>query len=260
MTPTVRVLDDAETAAIAAAERLRELARVALQRRSRFTLAVSGGRTPEPMFRALASGPAGLESWSSWQLFWCDERLVPPEDPRSNFGLARRLWLAPAGFPAENARPIRTDLPAGPAADAYDAVLRSFFGAASSPTFDAVVLGLGPDGHTASLFPGSPSLDVTDRSVVAEPNPGQPPFVPRVTLTLEALGRARTALFLVTGADKRGPLARILGRAGTSPDVTLPAARVRALESVEWFLDRGAADGRAPEAGTGDRPARPPSS
>lgn len=242
MTRVVHVLPDAESAATAVVDRLFGLAsRVGEQERP-FALAISGGRTPEPMFRALAIREGGPKDWSRWQLFWCDERLVPGSDPRSNFGLAQRLWLGPAHFPPRNIHPIETGVPVDEAARRYETTVRGYFGAGDAPTFDAVVLGVGPDGHTASLFPGASALEVVDRWVVPEPRPSQPPAVPRVTLTLEGIGRARTAIFLVGGADKRPVLAEILGAAdGTATGPKLPAARVRAQDAVEWFVDSAAA-------------------
>jgi len=241
LTPVVHVHADPTSAARAVAERLGGLAADRRARGERFRLAVSGGRTPEPMFRALADAPGGPERWRDWDVFWCDERLVPPADPRSNFGSARRLWLVPAGVPTGNVRPVDTSLPLEAAARAYEVGLRGVFGEAAATTFDAVVLGVGPDGHTASLFPGAASLRARGRWVVGEPHPGQPPRVPRVTLTLAGLGAARHALFLVCGDEKRPVLARILeasptGRRGPG----LPAGQVHGVESTEWFLDRDA--------------------
>ena len=237
---SVHVAPDAAEAAAAVAERLVRLSDGARARRGSFGVAVSGGRTPEALFRELAGRADGPTLWPDWQLFCVDERLVPPDDPRSNLGLARRLWLAPAGFPEENVHPIPTDVPPEEAARRYEATLRTFFGRSGRSTFDAVVLGVGVDGHTASLFPGAPTLDARDRWVVAEPRPAQPPEVPRITLTLEALGHARTAIFLVCGTEKREVLARLLP--GTpAPRSDLPAARVAPSESVEWFVDRDAA-------------------
>lgn len=239
MRPSVRVFADPLAAAAAAADRLVALSEPAVAARGSFRLAVSGGRTPEPMFSALARRPDGAARWSAWELFWCDERMVPPDDPRSNFGAAQRLWLGPAAFPASNVHPVDTTLGLVRAAEAYEAAVRR---GTEGPGFDVVALGIGPDGHTASLFPGSPGLAVADRWVVAEPGPALPPAVPRVTLTLRSLCDARVAVFLVSGADKRNALSEILAPATRHQTAaTLPAARVRAREGVEWFVDRAAA-------------------
>jgi 6-phosphogluconolactonase len=238
----VRVLPDAASAARALADRILQLADAVRPRSRPFSLAISGGRTPEPTFRELAKQADGPRRWNDWQLFWCDERLVPPTDPRSNFGVARSLWLGPAGFPRGNVHPVDTTVPAEEAAARYDSMLRGVFDGPDAEAFDLALLGVGPDGHTASLFPGAASLGVVGRWAVAEPHPSLPPLVPRVTLTLEGLGRARTALFLVCGADKRRVLETVLAPSARAPrGAALPAARVRPQGTVEWFLDQDAA-------------------
>ncbi len=251
----VQVLPDAATAAQAATDRILQLANAAIDRRGLFSVGLSGGRTPEPVFRALAALPDGARRWPSWYVFQCDERWVPEDDARSNLGLARRLWLAPSEFPEDHVRSVTTRVPPEAAARRYEGELRGFFAGAPA-TFDAAVLGLGPDGHTASLFPGSATLDGGGRWVVAEPHPALPPDVPRVTLTLEALGRVRTAVFLVTGPEKREAVARVLGPDGPVP--ALPGARVTAQDGVEWYLDRDAAAGLPAPMPTADRGATPP--
>lgn len=243
MTGTIVVHPDPESGGRAVADRLLGLAAGAIAGRGRFVLGVSGGEGPKPLFRALARG--GLPDGA--YVFWCDERLVPATDPLSNYGLARRLWLEPSRFPADRTFPIPTDATLEAAASRYEATLRRFFGpdaarAEGPATFDALVLGVGPDGHTASLFPRAPSLEVADRWVVGEPQPARPPFVPRVSLTLEAIRTARLVVVLAWGAEKRGILRRIFadpGRGGPRGEV--PAARVQARESVEWHIDRAAA-------------------
>ncbi len=242
LNPEVHLYADLGSAARATAERLVELAGLASAAGRTFAVAVSGGRSPERMFRALATSSEERPRWKDWRVFWCDERCVPAGDPRSNFGLAQRLWLRPAGIPRENLHPIDTSVPAAEGARRYEATLRGAFGSTAPATFDAVVLGVGPDGHTASLFPGAATLRAADRWVAAEPKPRQPPAVPRVTLTLTGLARSRRALFLVGGADKRDALATILTPgSGPARRSEPPAARVTALEGVEWYLDREAA-------------------
>ena len=243
LAPVVRVLDDPAAAAEAAAERLLGLADAALHERGRFVLAASGGRTPEPLYALLGRRRSGSPSW---HLFLCDERLVPTEDPRSNLGLLRRLWLGPADFPDRGVHGVDTSALPDAAATRYDRTLREFFGPGPGPTFDVALLGIGPDGHTASLFPGSPTLTVRDRWAVAEPSPGLDPQVARVTLTLPALARARHALFLVAGADKRSAIDHILGGGAAPTASALPAALVASVGPVEWFLDRPAAGGLQP--------------
>ena len=242
MTAGVVVHPDPASGGRAVAQRLRELAAAAERARGRFVVGVSGGESPEPLFRALAAVP----ETAGWSVFWCDERRVPPEDPRSNYGLALRGWLEPAHVPRERTFPIPVDRPAEEAAADYERTIRTYFDAPpapaeSGPTFDALVLGVGPDGHTASLFPGSAELAATGRWVLGVPHPSRPPYVPRVSLTLEAIAASRTVLFLAWGEGKRAILARLFadpGRGG--PRGELPAARVRAREAVEWHIDRAA--------------------
>jgi len=165
------------------------------------TILLSGGSTPRRLYEALAH----VEDypWEGVEAFFGDERCVPPGDERSNAGMAREALLG--------AVPARSYFIDGTACDpaGYERTLRDRFGRA--PAFDLALYGLGPDGHTASLFPGRPEVGVTDRWVVRVPEAGVPPFVPRVSLTLPALSAARVGLLLVAGEEKREPLRRLLG-------------------------------------------------
>jgi 6-phosphogluconolactonase len=227
-----------DASAVAAADRFVALARQSIAERGSFRVALSGGSTPKRIYPLLVAEPrVGAVDWRRVEFFWGDERAVPPDHPESNFGVAYQMLLA--ALP--NVRPgaihrmpaEAPDLDA--AALAYEAELRLAFGARGDepPVFDLIWLGMGPDGHTASLFPESAALDVTDRWVVANWAPG--PAAWRMTLTFPVLVAARELLFVVTGADKADALARI--RAG---DRELPAARVRA-QHVEWLIDAAAA-------------------
>jgi 6-phosphogluconolactonase len=231
-------LPDASAVAVAAADRFVALARQSIDERGSFRVALSGGSTPKGIYPLLVAEPrVGTVDWSRVEFFWGDERAVPPDHPESNFGVAYQMLLA--ALP--NVRPgaihrmpaEAPDLDA--AALAYEAELRLAFGARGDepPVFDLIWLGMGPDGHTASLFPESAALDVTDRWVVANWAPG--PQAWRMTLTFPVLDAARELLFVVTGSDKADALARV--RAG---DRELPAARVRA-QHVEWLIDAAAA-------------------
>jgi 6-phosphogluconolactonase len=184
------------------------------------SVALSGGETAAECYAAVR---ARAPDWSGVDVFFGDERFVPPTDPDSNEGMARRLLL-------DHIRPraIHSMFRAGPieaAAAAYDELVRS------SPPIDIVHLGVGPDGHTASLFPGSPTLDETERFVVAAGDAEHPH--PRLTFTFPAIARARLVVVTVAGAEKRDAIERI--RAG----VDLPAARIRG-ERVLWLGDRAA--------------------
>ena len=172
-----------------------------------------------------------------------DDRFVPESDPLSNMGTARRLFLDRVGAPRQNIHPIATDAddPEG-AAQLYEDELKAFYGAdrldPARPLFDLVLMGLGGDGHTASLFPRSPALNEKERWVLGVAKAGMEPFVPRVTLTFPALASTREMLFLVDGADKR----TILGRVLSGED--LPAHRAYSDGDLVWLIDRAAAPER----------------
>lgn len=238
MTPArrleVRVADDAQAVAEeAVGEILAVLVRATAERPVGVVL--SGGRTPLRAYEHLLGHAAGL-SWDHVHLFWGDERCVPPDHPDSNYRHARSALLDAAPVPPANVHRIRGEDPPDAAAAAYETEVRAFFAARGDPTpsFDLILLGMGADGHTASLFPGGPELDVTDRFAVASRAPVEPHD--RVTLTLPVLSAARHVVFLVTGAEKRDALDRVL-----AGDRSLPAARVDT--DVLWLVDR-AASGR----------------
>ena len=232
------VRPDASAVAAAAADHFITVARRSIDERGRFRVALSGGSTPKRVYPLLVSEPrVEAVDWSRVEFFWGDERAVPPDHPESNFGVAYQMLIA--ALP--NVRPEAIHRMPAEAPDldvaalAYEAELRLAFGARGDdpPAFDLIWLGMGPDGHTASLFPGSAALDVTDRWVVANWAPG--PQAWRMTLTFPVLDAAREVLFVVTGADKADALERV--RAG---DRELPAARLRAA-NIEWLVDAAAA-------------------
>ena len=235
---SAEVLPDASSLARRAAERI--VTRLAEPGR-RHAVALAGGSTPEALYRLLATDAFRHRiPWSDVHWFWGDERFVAADDALNNARAALDALLTHVPVPAENIHRIPTDV-ATPAESAarYEATLRDFHGGQArdpgSPLFSLVLMGLGPDGHTASLFPGDPVVDETHRWVVPVEKAGLAPFVPRVTLTLSALGSTREMLFLVSGAGKQAPLRRI--RAGEH----LPAARAHADGELVWLLDRGAA-------------------
>ncbi|MCI4331923.1 MAG: 6-phosphogluconolactonase [Thermoplasmata archaeon] len=243
------VFSDLDEAARALAERVVRAADDAVARSGRFTLAISGGKTPEPLFGLLGGPWAKRMPWTRTELFWVDERAVGPDDPESNYGGARASLLAEHPLRPEQVHRISGETPdPESAAKAYELELRSFFADTVPPvpfTFDLVLLGIGPDGHTASLFPGSPVLEERIAWVRAVPTPVVIPRVPRITLTLPAINAAHEAAFLVGGADKAPALRSIL----SNPDAretSLPAARVQPRDRLEWFVDRAAAGGMRP--------------
>lgn len=248
MTWSITVAPTPDDAARTLANRLVELAGQANAKAGRFTLALSGGRTPEGLYRLLGNTYAHELPWSTTELFFADERMVPPEDPRSNFGLVNRTLLQPLAPSPPRVHRIAGEL-ASPeeAARRYEAELRGSFNAGAggppgSGTFDAVLLGVGADGHTASLFPGAASLQEAERWTVVEPSPHLDPKVTRVSLTLPVIRAAHHALFLVCGEDKQAIVQQVFSDPGRGTlGARLPSAAVAATEGVEWYFDAGAA-------------------
>ena len=240
---SVTVRPDAGAVARETADRFVAAARAAIADRRRFLVALSGGSTPKAVYPLLASAPRVTQvAWDRVEFFWGDERTVPPDHPDSNFGAAYQALIAHLpGVPPESIHRMPGEAPdLDAAALAYEADLRLAFGARGGdvPRFDLIWLGMGADGHTASLFPGSRALDVEDRLVVANWAPSQNDW--RMTFTYPLLNAAREALFVVTGADKAAALREVL-----SGETELPAARVRA-ERTDWIVDAAAAGALAP--------------
>jgi 6-phosphogluconolactonase len=237
----VIVVADPLALAEAAAKRL--IARVK-NAKDRAAVCLTGGSSPEGLYRLLASEPWRNEvPWERVHWFIGDDRFVWESDPLSNMGMARRLFLNHVGAPRANVHAMATDAnyPEA-AARLYEDDLKQFYGAdkldPARPLFDLVLMGLGDDGHTASLFPHSAALDEKERWVVGIAKAGMEPFVPRVTLTFPALASTHEMLFLVDGANKRNVVRSVLN------GEDLPAARAYAEGDLVWLLDRAA----APEA------------
>ena len=233
------VLPTRDAVASETADRFVKAAVSAIEENRIFRVALSGGGTPKEVYPLiLEPHRRDAVDWSRVEFFWGDERAVPPDHPDSNFGVAYGMLISQL----PNVRPDRIHrMPAeAPDLDAaalsYESELRLAFDARGDepPAFDLVWLGMGPDGHTASLFPGSAALDERERWVVGNWAPAQEAW--RMTLTFPVLDAAREVLFVVTGADKADALTRI--RDGSSD---LPASRV-AGDQVEWIVDRAAAD------------------
>lgn len=232
-----RVADRDEMATVAAEHLLAAVA----ANPGRVAICLSGGSSPKQLYELLATPPYRSRiPWDRVHWFIGDERLVPPGDALHNMTMARRACLD-ACAPPDRIHPIPTVDITDPAASAeiYQRELEAFYGAddldPARPLFDLVLLGIGPDGHTASLFPGFPAVEVTDRWVVGVDKANVAPFVPRVTLTLPALASSGKMLFEVAGADKRAILARVM--AGED----LPANRARSLRQTVCLVDAAAA-------------------
>ena len=238
----LRVFADAGALARGAAEDFVERARRAVGASGRFDVALSGGSTPLAMFRELAEEEPGRGLvWRRIHVFWSDERTVGPEDPESNYGAAWRTLLSRVAIPRANLhRPRGEDADAVRAAARYESEIRAHFevGAAEVPAFDLVDLGLGADGHTASLFPETPALDETRRLVAA--NPVAKLGAVRLTFTYPLLDRARCVRFVVSGERKAGIVQAVLE--GPRQPRALPAQGVRpAPGALRWWLDAAAA-------------------
>ena len=232
------VLPDAAAVAEATADRFVAAARAAIDERGVLRVALSGGSTPKAVYPLLVREPrVERVDWSRVEWFWGDDRSVPPDDPESNFGVANDLLLSklPGVRPDRVHRMPSDASDLDEAARAYEATLRRVFDPRDGqpPAFDLIWLGMGPDGHTASLFPGSEGLGVDDRWVIPNWAPALETW--RMTLTFPVLHAARLVLFVAAGRDKEPALRQV--RAGEGD---LPAGRVHA-ERVVWLVDEAAA-------------------
>lgn len=232
----VRVFENVAGLMEATAQEILKAAQQAVSEHGRFTWALSGGSTPRGLYRLLASGPfRDLMPWEAIHFFWGDERHVPPDHPESNFRMAREAMLDAVPVPPGNVHRIRAEEPdAERAAAEYEDELRSFFDLAQGewPRFDLILLGLGKDGHTASLFPGGTAVHERERLVVAVIAPGV-----RITLTPPVLNNAGRAVFLVSGEDKAQALQSVIE--GERNPERYPAQAVEGNRL--WMMDRPAA-------------------
>jgi 6-phosphogluconolactonase len=236
----VRTFSDLDTLSSAAADEIVAIARASVAARGRFTMALAGGNTPRRTYELLATRHRDAIDWARTDIVFGDERFVAADDARSNYKMAHEALLSRVPVPPERVHAVPTDAatPDG-AAVAYDQTLTVLAGGSPEPTVDLVLLGVGPDGHTASLFPGSPALEERARYAVAVAAPTSvQPAVPRVTATLPFLNGARTAMFLITGADKQPVIAEILS--GAESARRYPAAMVASRERTIWLIDRSA--------------------
>jgi len=245
--PEIRIVKDPEELTRAAAGEFVRCAKEAVRQLGRFTVALSGGTTPRALYCLLATQPTfrTLLPWRSAHFFWGDERHVPPDHEDSNYRVAREAMLSLVEIPPENIHRIHAENPdAAAVAAEYESELLRFFAPKASklPRFDLVLLGMGPDGHTASLFPGSDALHVQDRLVTAtwvEKFHGH-----RITLTLPVLNNAATVLFLAAGKEKAEVVREVLSRVEqpVKAETRFPASLVRPTNGrLLWIVDELAA-------------------
>jgi 6-phosphogluconolactonase len=241
--PKIRILADAEAVSRAAAEEFVRLANAAIAARGQFAIALSGGSTPKRLYQLLAEAPFREQvAWDKVEFFWGDERSVPPDHNDSNYHMASEAMLRKLPVPATHIHRMeaeRTDRDA--AARDYEAALARVFKTSVGgeiPGFDLILLGMGPDGHTASLFPHTTALKERSRWVIVN-------YVPkfatdRVTFTVPVLNRAREVLFLVAGADKAEPLHEVLEGPPNNDEYPSQFVKPSPGELV-FFVDRAAA-------------------
>jgi 6-phosphogluconolactonase len=242
--PVVLVHNSLETLYARAAEEIARCANEVVLKQGRFSIALSGGNTPRGVYERLAAADVrGGLPWDEMHFFWGDERHVPPDHPESNYRMAWEAMLSRVPVPPRNIHRIPAEIPEPlEAASRYEGELSRFFDTPSGeqPRFDLVLLGIGEDGHTASLFPGTEALSVDDRSVAAN-------WVKRlgswrITLTLPAINRADRVLIMAAGKSKRRVLRTVLR--GSKNRVLLPVQRVRpSSENLTWMVDSAAAEG-----------------
>jgi len=227
----------------AAAEEVIRSASDAVAKRGRFTIALSGGSTPRNLYTLIAANASTTLPWNQMFFFWGDERHVPPDSPDSNYRMAKESLLSKVPIPPANIFPVPAENPdAAQVAEVYEQTLRRFFAVAPGefPRFDLILLGMGPDGHTASLFPETAALQEKSRLVVA--NWVEKLGGSRITFTLPLLNAARCIAFLVSGTDKAAALHEVLE--GNAPAEKYPSRLVQPREGkLIWFVDRAAASG-----------------
>jgi 6-phosphogluconolactonase len=237
----IRILTTPQELFEAAAEEVLRAAKEAVAQRGRFTIALSGGSTPKNLFNLLATNARNVLPWDRTFFFWGDERHVPPTDPDSNYRMADEAMLSKIPVAAGNVFRIAAENPdADGAAEAYEQTLRKFFQLEPGqiPVFDLILLGMGPDGHTASLFPESAGLQEKKRLVIA--NWIEKLKTSRLTLTLPVLNAARCVAFLVSGTDKATVLKTVLEE--DAPGEQYPSKLIQPSNGkLIWLVDRAAA-------------------
>ena len=239
------VFADTQELSQSAANLVAKTAAAAVAQRGRFTVAISGGSLPKLVFPPLVKEPLRSQiNWTAWHVFWADERCVPLEHPESSYRLAKESLFNHVPIPTDQICPINPTLSCHLAADAYQVTLGQVFNLSAFPSpnlpqFDLILLGMGPDGHTASLFPGHPLLNEKLCWVAPITDSPKPP-PERITLTLPVLNNARQVAFIATGENKAAVLPQVLGQSRS--EIALPAGLVQPTSGqLHWFVDQAAA-------------------
>lgn len=247
MKPEITYFPDLESLSLEAADFIFQAALKGVAEKGLFTLALSGGNTPRRLYELLSRPPfLTAMPWDRIHFFWGDERCITPDHPESNYLLAWQTFLSQTPVPEKNVHRIPVEKGTGPlVALAYEKDLYHFLTIDSHldlqkdlrpiPSFDLILLGLGKDGHTASLFPGDPALKEHDHLTAFVPRSPLAPFLPRITLTLPLINQAGCALFLVSGSEKTEVVKAILKSPGSCRD-RYPAAQVNPKGKVCWFV------------------------
>lgn len=235
----LQIFADQQATVIAAADHIRDLAMNAIESNDRFTIALSGGSTPKALYKLLATKPYTDQiDWQNVYIFWGDERCVPPDHEDSNYHMAHETLLSRVPIPPDNIFRMQGEIDPSQAAAEYEHQLRTFFGEDDPPRFDLILLGMGDDGHTASLFPGTAAIHEQNRWVIAH-------FVEkldtwRITLTPVVINAAAQVTFLVIGDKKSEPLKHVL-EGDYNPD-KFPSQIVKPTHGqLTWLLDQSAA-------------------
>lgn len=238
MNQRIKVFPNLDDLSKAAAENFIKLAEISIRKRGYFSVALSGGSTPKPLYNALGSPDQhGRLDWENIHFFWGDERCVPPDHPNSNYRMVREEMLSNITIPEENIHRVPAELEARMAAFSYEETLRGFF-QGEWPRFDLVLLGMGDDGHTASLFPHSAGLNEEQRWFIANDVPELDTW--RLTLTKNAINAARHIAVIVAGDSKAEVLVDVL-EGDYQPDVTPIQLIAPKNGQMVWFLDQAAA-------------------
>lgn len=233
----ISVFRDEQELSTAASELIADLSRKSIEKKGRFVIALSGGKTPSTLYTLMANLPYSKElQWKNIFIFWSDERCVPADDEQNNSHLAKKMLLDHVPIPTENIFPVQVQMPAGKAAIQYEQMLKAFF-KEDVPAFDLVLLGMGEDGHTASLFPNSPFLNQSTELVKAVSKPGDK--IERITFTPVLINNAKHILILVTGKNKAAVLKEVLEKKSNK---AYPVQLIGPKHGkLLWYVDAAAA-------------------